>query len=745
MRVYRALGIALVVQASLALTACTPEAITAFTSIATVIVQPDTLDIDVDAHASLSAAGYNAYGLPMLGLPPTWSSTDPTIAQVTQTGDVVGIDTGVTTITATLSGKTGLSTVKVRRRVATVTVAPASAAVAPGQSVQLTETLRSASGQLITGRTVTWSSSSTTVATVSATGLVTALTPGVAVISATCEGKSGSATVTVNVTVLPVASVAVTPASAAIFIGGTAQLTATAKDANGNVLSGRTPIWSTSDAAVATVTAAGVVTGVAVGAATVTAVVEGMSGSSSVTVTAAAVDACDPSYVVPSQPALPGGIDVTVQRRGTACGTLLVSSAIPLMSGALTAAQMSQLRLFVGGKEQALYVEPLQGTHAGGSLRAVLVQFNYSLAAGKPVPGQLVLGEARGTVDIVKPTASRTNPVAVVLPTSPDYLVGTQIVGPTLTVAAASQVSATVQQYQSNFPLYADKLWTSEGAMWEGNFYDRALIYYAWWARTGNVEYWRRGTSIALSYRRDYLELNNYQTSAHWSQIEGIELHYLLTGDGASRTAVGRVGDVFNVEYYMADLGNLGGPLDNRIQARTLMALLTSWKLNAPTQTGSVWGTLLPDALNKILSSQDAAGAYRFTNTAQCGYNKPWMVGLLNDALIKYYTSFSADARIPTAIQKANDYMWANDWDAASKNFVYLDGPCPEDEGGPMPDLNNLIVNGFAWTYQRTGNTVYRDRADEIFAGAVANDWLDGSKQFNQHYTSSYRYLAYRQ
>lgn len=743
MRVYRALGIALSVQASLVLTACTPEAITAFTSVATVIVQPDTLDIDVDAHAPLTAVGYNAYGIPMLGLPPTWSSADPAIAQVAQTGDVAGMADGETTITATVSGKSGLSNVKVRRRVATVTVTPASAAVAPGQTVQLTAELRSASGHLITGRTVTWSSASSAVATVSETGLVTAVSSGAAVITATCEGKSGSATVTVNA--IPVASVVVTPASAAISVGGTAQLTATAKDANGNVLSGRTPIWSTSDAAVATVTTAGVVTAVAVGAATITAVVEGKSGSSSITVTAATVDACDPSYVVPSQPPLAGGIDVTVQRRGTACGTVLVSSAIPLSSGALTTAQISQLRLFVGGKEQALYVEALKGTHAGGSLRAVLVQFNYSLAAGKPVPGQLVLGQTRGTVDIAKPTTSRTNPVAVVLPTNPDYLVGTQIVGPTLTFAAASQVSATVQLYQSNFSLYADKLWTTEGAAWEGNFYDRALIYYAWWARTGNVEYWRRATSIALSYRRDYLELNNYQTSAHWSQIEGVELHYLLTGDEASRTAVGRVGDVFNVEYYMANLGNLAGPLDNRVQARTLMALLTSWKLTAPTQTGSVWGTLLPDALTKILSTQDAAGAYRFTNTAQCGYNKPWMVGLLNDALIKYYTSFSADARIPTAIQKANDYMWANDWDAASRNFVYLDGPCPEDEGGPMPDLNNLIVNGFAWTYQRTGNTVYRDRADQILAGAVANDWLEGSKQFNQHYTSSYRYLAYRQ
>lgn len=742
MRASRAVGTALALQAGLYLSACTADEITAFSAVTAVIVTPDTLNVDVEGRGRLIAVAVNSYGFPLLGLPATWSTANGGIATVSEIGEVTGIDTGITTITADVNGKTGTAAVRVRRTVATVTVSPATASIDPSQTVQLAETLRSASGQLITGRTVTWSSSSPAVATVSASGLVTGVAAGVAVIMATCEGKSGTATISVNGA--PVASVTVTPPSADLVVGGTTQLTATPKDLNGNVLSGRPSTWSTSAAAIATVSATGLVTAVGAGAATITANIEGKTGSSSITVTAPVADACDSNYVVPPQPPLAGGIDVIVHRRGTACGSIVVSSAIPLQPGALTSAQTSLVRLFVGSQEQALYVETLQGRHADGSLRTILVQFNYTLAAGKPVPGQLVLGEPRGTTDIAKPTVSRTNPVAVVLPTNPDYLVGTLIVGPTLTMQAASQISTTVQTYQSNFSTYADKLWNSEGAAWQGNYYDRALIYYAWWARSGKVDYWRRGTAHAHAYRRDYLEANNYQTSAHWSQIEGVELHYLLTGDAASRTAVGRVGDVFNVEYYMANLGNLKAEMDNRIQSRTLTAFLAAWRISAPTQTGSVWSTLLPVALDKILSSQDAEGAYRFVQV-QCGHNKPWMVGLLNDAFIKYYTYFSADSRIPASIQKANDYMWANSWDATSRNFEYLDGPCPGDDGGPMPDLNNLIVNGFAWTYQRTGNAVYRDRADQIFAGAVANDWLEGSKQFNQHYTSSYRYLGYRQ
>ena len=152
--------------------------------------------------------------------------------------------------------------------------------------------------------------------------------------------------------------------------------------------------------------------------------------------------------------------------------------------------------------------------------------------------------------------------------------------------------------------------------------------------------------------------------------------------------------------------------------------------------------------MTRILASQAPSGAYLFTRPDnQCGYNKPFMVGLLNDAFIKYYTHFSPDPRIPGAIQRSIDYMWVNDWRAGPRAFVYLGGPCPgHDEGqAPSPDLNNLVVNGFGWTYQQTGNTLYRDRAEQIFAGGVAGAWLNGSKQFNENYTTSFRYLAYRE
>src|SRR5207237_4133145 len=142
---------------------------------------------------------------------------------------------------------------------------------------------RDSSGNALSGRTVTWASSNTSVATVSASGLVTGKVAGTATITATSEGQSGTSTVTV--VHVPVASVSVTPPTASVQVGSTVQLTATPKDASGSPLTGRTVTWASSDAGVATVSTSGLVTGRAAGTATITATSEGQSGTATITVT----------------------------------------------------------------------------------------------------------------------------------------------------------------------------------------------------------------------------------------------------------------------------------------------------------------------------------------------------------------------------------------------------------------------------------------------------------------------------
>jgi hypothetical protein len=168
----------------------------------------------------------------------------------------------------------------------TIEVSPSSASKQVGQTQQFTAVAKDAGGNVISGVTFTWSSSDTAVATVNNSGLATAVAAGTATITASAGGKSGSATFTVTNPAPPtIETIEVSPSSASKQVGQTQQFTAVAKDAGGNVISGVTFTWSSSDTAVATVNNSGLATAVAVGTATITATAGGKSGSATFTVT----------------------------------------------------------------------------------------------------------------------------------------------------------------------------------------------------------------------------------------------------------------------------------------------------------------------------------------------------------------------------------------------------------------------------------------------------------------------------
>ncbi|HEY5022322.1 MAG TPA: Ig-like domain-containing protein, partial [Gemmatimonadaceae bacterium] len=104
-------------------------------------------------------------------------------------------------ITVTSEGKSAVATITVSAPapapVASVTVSPATASLLIGATVQLSVTAFDASNNVLTGRVIAWSSSNTAVASVNGSGVVTAVAAGSAQITATSEGKSGSAALSV--------------------------------------------------------------------------------------------------------------------------------------------------------------------------------------------------------------------------------------------------------------------------------------------------------------------------------------------------------------------------------------------------------------------------------------------------------------------------------------------------------------------------------------------------------------------
>ena len=168
-------------------------------------------------------------------------------------------------------------------RPTTVTVSPATHELtALGITVQLSAEVRDQNARVMAGATVTWTSSASSMATVDASGLVTAAGNGTATITASAGSASGSAVVTV---MQSVASVEVSPSVYELTaLGQTVQLTAEAFDENGHAVAGAEFSWESSDAAVATVDAGGLVTAVAEGVATITASAGEASGSAVVPV-----------------------------------------------------------------------------------------------------------------------------------------------------------------------------------------------------------------------------------------------------------------------------------------------------------------------------------------------------------------------------------------------------------------------------------------------------------------------------
>ncbi len=193
-----------------------------------------------------------------------------------------------------------------------IQVTPANPNLTVGQTQQFTATGTYSDGSTKSlTSSANWLSSNTSVATISTSGLATAVAAGTSTITATFGTVSGTTTLTVPTATL--VSIAVTPPTASVAPpNGTQQFTATGTYSDNSTKDlTATATWSTSNAAVATVTG-GLATGLAPGTATITAALSGITGSATLTVTNPIVSI----VVTPANPSIP--VAITLQFTATA-------------------------------------------------------------------------------------------------------------------------------------------------------------------------------------------------------------------------------------------------------------------------------------------------------------------------------------------------------------------------------------------------------------------------------------------
>ncbi len=222
----------------------------------------------------------------------TWTSSATSIATISDGGAVSVVAQGMVTVKAqvTFDGVTYTAEAPLGIYApALFTVAPAAILYEVGGDLQLEAIHLSLSG--VNEPTCSYQTSDASVASVSSAGLVTFNKIGSCVITVTATNLDGSPQCFVPVTVigpiaveLPVIRVEVTPSVADLFRNETAQLSATAYNFDGDLVTGKTATWHSADEAVVTVNASGLVTPVNPGETSVFATINGIMGQAFLTV-----------------------------------------------------------------------------------------------------------------------------------------------------------------------------------------------------------------------------------------------------------------------------------------------------------------------------------------------------------------------------------------------------------------------------------------------------------------------------
>ena len=302
-----------------ALTACGDAHLPLLTSIQ---VSPANSSIDIGQTQQFTAQGTFSDGSTKdLTNLVTWSSSNTTVATISASGLALGQNQGSSSMSATFNTVdgpvTGAAALSVLVTLQSLTITPVNPSIANSTSLQLTATgiFSDGSTQNLTA-SASWSSSSTAIAKVSSSGLLTATGAGSATITATQGGVSGATTVTVTAATLT--SITITPPNPSIAKGTSQQLTATGNFSDGTTQN-LTPsvTWVSSAPSLAAVSNAvgsqGLLTGSGVGSATISATQGGVSGATTVTVTAATLTSIT---VTPPGSSIANGTTVQVTATG---------------------------------------------------------------------------------------------------------------------------------------------------------------------------------------------------------------------------------------------------------------------------------------------------------------------------------------------------------------------------------------------------------------------------------------------
>ncbi|WP_332449058.1 Ig-like domain-containing protein [Methanoculleus sp.] len=259
--------------------------------VASITVAPATATLQIGGTRLFEATVLDQNDEELSNATVTWASSDEAVGTIDETGLFTAVAEGTTTVNATIGNITGEATVTVS---AEAPVEPVAARIAitsdrttavVNETVNFSATVYDLNDTEMPDATVAWTSSDEAIGTIDANGLFTAVAEGTTNVTATAENASASVLVTVEAPPEPVLeSIAVTPSAATLAIDDTQRFIVTARDQNGNAMTGVNVTWTSSDSAIGTIDETGIFTALAEGTANVTATAENITGEATVTV-----------------------------------------------------------------------------------------------------------------------------------------------------------------------------------------------------------------------------------------------------------------------------------------------------------------------------------------------------------------------------------------------------------------------------------------------------------------------------
>jgi uncharacterized protein YjdB len=364
------------------------------------IVTPSTSTIHIGTSRVVTVTNANGSAINKQAV---WTSSDTAVATVAATGlataAVIARKVGTATITATVTNKTSTHTTTILPiPVHSVTLSPDSARIQVGDQLQYTAVPRDSAGNPLSGRTVSWSVTSPSVAAISSNGLATGLAVGATRVIALVEGRADTTWLTVEQTPARIDLVEMS----VIFdaLGESKQLVANVYDKKDNLMPNAVVTWESDSVEIATVTSTGVLTPVTTAQYAWT-------------------------FVSASIGSLADSATVTVYRHPTSVvaspDTMFVNQLTPIgeSAGQFTAAMFDRNGYVIEGgwllfeslesQTASVSIDGHVVAHQNGQARIVAISFSgvhdtvlviVNAPPPSPEPGEFLLAQGRDDVDV---------------------------------------------------------------------------------------------------------------------------------------------------------------------------------------------------------------------------------------------------------------------------------------------------------------------------------------------------------